>query len=333
MDYEKKYNEALSQARFYYGNCPTEPEKKKLENIFPELRESEDERIRKELVDFVNHYRHNTDLTSEQAKWCKNVLAWLEKYKEIIATIRAEIESRKEAILSCPENGIVTLEAKSAIRTMANGLLSFLSDLEKSAKPTSSEEAMKELDEKIALVKQRGTWDGVDVDKYMDELRGREKSEKPIQEDLEKEIEKFLNETGAPYVWCNDDEQKEWCSIIARHFYELGKRSGSSEIPKDARIAAEQFYPQDCFDSQAVRELGIDCFVDGAKWQAEHQPLPEDTVLFNKGVEEGKRLMMEEAVEATLDNTAYPTRLWFNTYLSEYSNNDKVRVIIIKKED
>lgn len=30
-----------------------------------------------------------------------------------------------------------------------------------------------ELDEKIKLVKERGTWDGVDVDKYIDELRGR----------------------------------------------------------------------------------------------------------------------------------------------------------------
>ena len=41
--------------------------------------------------------------------------------------------------------------------------------------------------------------------------------------------------------------------------------------------------------------------------------------------------MMNGAVEATLDNTAYPTRLWFNTYLSEYSNNDKVRIIIVKE--
>ena len=31
-----------------------------------------------------------------------------------------------------------------------------------------------------------------------------------------------------------------------------------------------------------------------AKWGAEHTPLPEDTVIFQKGVEEGKRLMMEE---------------------------------------
>ncbi|MBQ3945724.1 MAG: hypothetical protein II670_08965 [Alphaproteobacteria bacterium] len=40
--------------------------------------------------------------------------------------------------------------------------------------------------------------------------------------DLEKEIDNFLNETGAPYIWCNDDEQKEWCSIIARYFWNKG---------------------------------------------------------------------------------------------------------------
>ena len=43
--------------------------------------------------------------------------------------------------------------------------------------------------------------------------------------DLEKEIGKFLDETGAPYFWCGDDEQKEWCSVIARHFYELGLKA------------------------------------------------------------------------------------------------------------
>lgn len=40
--------------------------------------------------------------------------------------------------------------------------------------------------------------------------------------DLGKEIDNFLNETGAPYIWCNDDEQKEWCSIIARYFWNKG---------------------------------------------------------------------------------------------------------------
>lgn len=42
-------------------------------------------------------------------------------------------------------------------------------------------------------------------------------------------------------------------------------------------------------------------FIAGAKWQAEQllksSPLPEDTVLFNKGVEEGKRLAEEEQAD------------------------------------
>lgn len=66
-----RYEEALEKARAG----------KSLEEIFPELKESEDERIRKELIDFVNHYRHNTDLTVEQAKWCKKALSYLEKQK------------------------------------------------------------------------------------------------------------------------------------------------------------------------------------------------------------------------------------------------------------
>lgn len=46
----KAYDEALKQAKFYHGNCPSEPERKKLEKMFPVLHESEDERIRKEII-------------------------------------------------------------------------------------------------------------------------------------------------------------------------------------------------------------------------------------------------------------------------------------------
>ena len=81
MDYEKKYNEALSQARFYYGNCPTEPEKKKLENIFPELRESKDEKIRKALI---QEFKEKVQKSFEWKDGIPNnaVLDWLEKQKE-----------------------------------------------------------------------------------------------------------------------------------------------------------------------------------------------------------------------------------------------------------
>ena len=79
MDYEKKYNEALSQARFYYGNCPTEPEKKKLEKLFPELRESEDERIRKRIRLCLDECVHSDIIRDYERDEC---LAYLEKHKE-----------------------------------------------------------------------------------------------------------------------------------------------------------------------------------------------------------------------------------------------------------
>lgn len=37
--------------------------------------------------------------------------------------------------------------------------------------PVDADAAMKELDEKIKLTKEHGSWKGVDVDKYMDEIR------------------------------------------------------------------------------------------------------------------------------------------------------------------
>lgn len=40
-----------------------------------------------------------------------------------------------------------------------------------------------------------------------------------------------------------------------------------------------------------------------AQWGADHAPLPEDTVIFNKGIAEGKRLMLEEAAESVKNRT------------------------------
>lgn len=107
------------------------------------------------------------------------------------------------------------------------------SDIIESEKPINPEEAMKELDEKIALVKQRGTWDGVDVDKYMDEVRGRE-PEKPMNQDeeLNEEIKKFIAEY--------DYERSEdilLIAIVARHFAEWQKEQDDKELSDLLTIA------------------------------------------------------------------------------------------------
>ena len=74
MNYEEKYNEALERAKSFqekYGGDYAG-------YIFPELAESEDERIRKHLI------KHFSNKSKEE--WngmpIKDILAWLEKQKE-----------------------------------------------------------------------------------------------------------------------------------------------------------------------------------------------------------------------------------------------------------
>lgn len=82
-----------------------------------------------------------------------------------------------------------------------------------------------------------------------------------------------------------------------------------------------------------IREV----FIAGAEWQAEQllksSPLPEDTVLFNKGVAEGKRLMMEDAVEGIAQ--PYDGEIWLDSRnaLSGFAEGDKIHVIVLQKED
>lgn len=79
----------------------------------------------------------------------------------------------------------------------------------------------------------------------------------------------------------------------------------------------------------------IKAFIAGAEWQAEHNPLPEDTVLFNKGVAEGKRLMMEEAVEKEVLQVTRkrPPVVVIRLDENKYKDGDKVRLIVLPKED
>ncbi len=132
-------------------------------------------------------------------------------------------------------------------------------DTIKSEKPINPDAAMKELDEKIALVKQRGTWDGVDVDKYMDEVRGRE-PEKPMnQDELEKAVVDYFEsywpgmETAEQ---CNTDLRFTPPAImrLARHFAQWQKEQMMKE-------AVEGEY--DC--QYMTPAVFLDKYLDGIK--------------------------------------------------------------------
>jgi adenylate kinase family enzyme len=73
----KDFDKALTKARKYYEETPNNVYKAMLENLFPELAESEDEKIRKHLIDCVTRTIPEADAFKEISK--EQILAWLEK--------------------------------------------------------------------------------------------------------------------------------------------------------------------------------------------------------------------------------------------------------------
>lgn len=80
MDYEKAYKESFAAAKGLHdaGNALT---KKQMEIVFPQLAESEDERIRKFLVDYFASYKIGIVTTKLNGVRIDDILNYLEKQK------------------------------------------------------------------------------------------------------------------------------------------------------------------------------------------------------------------------------------------------------------
>lgn len=147
---------------------------------------------------------------------------------------------------------------------------------------------------------------------------------------LSEEPDKSLDEAAADFVW----------DIMENDYY------GPSKLSKSLRPTSklDDFYG-------ALAEI----FIAGAKWQKgqllKGSPLPEDTVLFQKGVEEGRRLEMEDIMKDAVEKTVGQLeRQWGGNihfmhgfevdemdfpFLNsqECVYGDKVRIIVCKKKD
>ena len=83
MNYEQKYKEALERAKEWFNTEEPDSYTCIVESIFPELKESEDEKIRKELISFVRrqiecHEKPNVERDEKFESW----IDWLEKQGE-----------------------------------------------------------------------------------------------------------------------------------------------------------------------------------------------------------------------------------------------------------
>ena len=134
MDYEEKYKKALEKAkRLYEEGTITES----LCHIFPELAESEDEKIRKALI---THCRNIRCVTEERAEDIVKWIVWLEKqetsytkrdvedaYIEGVVSTKNELEKQGEPTLKAEPSGMKTLNTWSEEdENVLNNLIAFL---------------------------------------------------------------------------------------------------------------------------------------------------------------------------------------------------------------
>lgn len=98
MDYEKKYNEALEHAQAEILANPGL--RKTWEEIFPELRESEDERIRKWIASYIHH----GVFTEDEHPMALKAVEWLEKQKESLHIPETCKENAEYFTSQCGDN-------------------------------------------------------------------------------------------------------------------------------------------------------------------------------------------------------------------------------------
>lgn len=101
MDYKEKYEQALERARnIRFGNPQSATANTVCEEIFPELKESEDERIRKWCI---SHFRECFRVTKDNVEYQEylnnKVIPWLERLGEQKPTWSEEDEKILNSII------------------------------------------------------------------------------------------------------------------------------------------------------------------------------------------------------------------------------------------
>ena len=138
----KAYDEALEKARQLCDYPTTKPFISDLQNLFPELKESEDERIRKELIEFVKH----------RGGFKQEYIAWLEKQAEQKSIWNEEDEHRIKLLEALCEDKLFESVPNSTMYGEMRKTIDWLNFLRPQSKQEWNEEderTIKEIDEII----------------------------------------------------------------------------------------------------------------------------------------------------------------------------------------
>lgn len=160
--YEKKYKDALEKAKSMVDDLRKGEDilaVSDLESMFPELKESEDERIRKDLIKWINEFPD----TIWRGHYKKDVIAWLEKQCEK-PNWSEEDEKRLQSCIS-------SLKGKG----LMGGVDTINSKWLKSLKPQPKQEWNEEDEQYLAICKNAlhqyqtvNQWDEVTVIRWLE---------------------------------------------------------------------------------------------------------------------------------------------------------------------
>jgi len=93
MNYEEFNKGCFEEAKRLYKTANAD-QRYVLEKLFPELVESEDEKIRKEIIDFIYDKTNTYELREKSNSW----LAWLEKQKYAITCSEEQMKVLNEVL-------------------------------------------------------------------------------------------------------------------------------------------------------------------------------------------------------------------------------------------
>lgn len=100
MDYEKSYKDALERAKKLKETCDSTAVIGWCEYIFPELKEPEDEEMRKELTNYIKKKFENSCSPTPSKNTLANWIAWLEKQgkEKSMKVYRVENEAEQKGL-------------------------------------------------------------------------------------------------------------------------------------------------------------------------------------------------------------------------------------------
>lgn len=121
MDYEQRYKEALDEAKAIHKAIKQDL-KPVIEQIFPELAESEDERIRKAIICGMNALKKGNRIYFADI-YIDDILAWLEKQGEQKSANKVEPKFNLYDWVVTDKGDVVQIEAvNNGYYTLFNGM-------------------------------------------------------------------------------------------------------------------------------------------------------------------------------------------------------------------